>query len=128
MEIVIFCRTRGNSRIWLASKSNSSKLLEYRRTSSGTVMRFQCRRSRYSTCLLHAGNKGIHLNIFMSPLLVLVAAAPSCPFSSPSRLLLADGDGDSSCRHCTAATVYAQLVDTDTHKPHPLKNKPLPTK
>lgn len=54
--------TFGKSRIWLASKKSSSKLLEYRNMSSGTFGKEQCRLSTHSTWRLHL-NKGIHRNM-----------------------------------------------------------------
>ena len=58
--------TLGKSLRWLASKSNSSRLLAYLMISSGTWERLQWRLSIYSTCRLQPLNNGIHLNIFMS--------------------------------------------------------------
>lgn len=54
--------TFGKSLMWFASKNSSSKLLEYRKISSGTVGNEQCRLSTHSTWRLHL-NKGIHRNM-----------------------------------------------------------------
>lgn len=55
--------TFGKSRMWFASSSSSSKLLEYRKMSSGTLGSEQCRLSTNSTCRLHPLKIGMHLNI-----------------------------------------------------------------
>jgi hypothetical protein len=55
--------TFGKSRMWFASNSSSSKLLEYRKMSSGTFGSEQCRLSTNSTCRLHPLKIGMHLNI-----------------------------------------------------------------
>lgn len=55
--------TFGRSRIWFASNSSSSKLLEYRRMSSGTHGKEQWRLSTYSTCLLHPLKIGMQRNM-----------------------------------------------------------------
>ena len=55
--------TLGNSLRWLASNSNSSRLLAYLIISSGTWDKLQWLLLIYSTCRLHPLNNGIHLNI-----------------------------------------------------------------
>lgn len=63
MSSLFLLFTFGKSRMWFASNNNSSKLLEYRRMSSGTFGSEQCRLSTNSTWRLHPLKIGMHLNI-----------------------------------------------------------------
>lgn len=67
-ELISVNLTLGKSRMWLASNKSSSKLREYRKMSSGTVGKEQCRLSTYSTCLLQPLNRGMQRNIVFTTL------------------------------------------------------------
>ena len=64
--------TFGKSLMWLASSNSSSKLLEYRQRSSGTLGNEQWRLSTYSTWRLQPLNMGMQRNMLSGRRIVVV--------------------------------------------------------